>query len=176
MTELVVKAAGAACVMGAAVLYGEAKTRALTLRVEQLLQFQRSLKLLLTEISFARSMLPFAFRNVAKQSASPVRELYLAAAALLAEGTERGAGEAWTAAVRQSYPSTCYTAADRQVIEGLAVSLGVSGQEEQVKQIQLTLQRLEYALEEARENKRRNEKMWRYLCFAGGAALVILLL
>jgi len=54
--------------------------------------------------------------------------------------------------------------------------LGVSEQEGQLKQIGLTLQHLELALETAREQRQRNEKMWRYLGFAGGAALVILLL
>lgn len=63
-----------------------------------------------------------------------------------------------------------------EIIAGAGVSLGATEQESQLKQIGLTLQHLEVALEAALEQKQKNEKMWRYLGFAGGAALVILLL
>lgn len=176
MTELYLKLAGAACIMAAAAAYGEFRARTLVQRVNQLQQFQRSLKLLAAEIAFARSVLPYAFKTVGGQCSSPVREIYLAASEALLAGEEVSAGVAWREAVLQSYPKSCFTAADREIIESIGVSLGVSEQEGQMKQIQLTSQHLEFALEEARDNSRRQVKLWRYLGYISGAALIILLL
>jgi stage III sporulation protein AB len=176
MFELTCKMAGSLCVLAAAAAFGESKARTLVLRVRQLQQFQRSLKLLSAEITFSRALLPYAFQAVARQLEPPLRELYRHAASTLLAGDERSAREIWDSAVAKIYPQSSFTPADMEIISSLGVSLGVSEQEGQLKQIGLTLQHLELALETAREQRQRNEKMWRYLGFAGGAALVILLL
>lgn len=176
MPELMLKFVGAACILGAAVAFGENKARFLEQRVRQLQLFQRSLKLLTAEISFSRSLLPAAFVQVSKQSDPPVRELYGCAAELLSAGRELTAREAWEEALDRVYPQSSFTAADREIIGSLGVSLGVSQQEGQIKQIQLAEQHLSFALEAARENRHRQAKLWRYLGFISGAALIILLL
>ncbi len=176
MFEITCKLAGALCVMAAAAAFGETKARTLALRVKQLQQFQRSLKLLSAEITFSRALLPYAFQAVACQLDPPMCELYRQAAANLLAGDERSAREIWDSAVASIYPQSSFTAADLEIVSSLGISLGVTEQEGQLKQIGLTLQHLEIALETALEQRRHNEKMWRYLGFAGGAALVILLL
>ncbi|NMD43180.1 MAG: hypothetical protein GYA86_07725 [Firmicutes bacterium] len=170
------KIAGSLCVMAAAAIFGETKARTLSRRVQQLEQFQRSLKLLSVEISFGRALLPYAFETVARRLGPPLGKLYHGAAARLLAGDERSAGEIWEATLAEIFPQSALTPGDREIVSGLGVSLGISDQEGQLKQIGLTLQHLEIALEEARVQRQRNEKMWRYLGFAGGAALVILLL
>ncbi len=176
MTEVMLKIAGAACVMGAAITYGEQRARALDARVRQLQQFQRSLKLLSTEVSYAHAVLPLAFETVSRRCGSPVAEIYSTAAELLLSGQELTPGEAWKEAVGKKLAQTNLTPSDREIIESLGISLGVSEQEGQLKQIQLTGQHLDFALEVAQEEKGRHGKLWRYLGFIGGAALVILLL
>lgn len=176
MFAFISKIAGSLCVLAAAAAFGETKARALVERVGQLQQFQRSLKLLSSEITFSRSLLPQAFQAVAARLEPPLDELYRSAASRLLAGDERSIQEIWEGAVSEIYPQSALTPADREILKGLGISLGVSEQEGQLKQIALTLQHLELALDSARERRRRNEKMWRYLGFAGGAALVILLL
>lgn len=176
MVELICKIAGSLFVLTAAAAFGEAKARDLAHRVRQLQQFQRSLKLLNTEITFSRALLPHAFQAVSRRLEPPVSELYSLAASALLSGDERSAREIWDSALAEIHPRTSLTPADREIVSSLGISLGVSEQVGQLKQIGLTLQHLELALETARERRRRNEKMWRYLGFAGGAALVILLL
>jgi stage III sporulation protein AB len=174
--DLIFKLAGAACVIGAAAAWGERKARSLAQRVEHLRQLRRSLALLAAEISYARSVLPYAFQAVAKRSAYPARELFLAASEMLLAGGEAGARQIWKQAAERVLPGSCCSAADREIIAGLGASLGVSQQEGQLNQIRLTMQHLDSALEEAQDQRERGEKMWRYLGFAGGAAVVILLL
>lgn len=176
MTELFLTIAGAACIIGAAAAYGESRARTIEQRVRQLQQLQRSLKLLSAEISFARSLLPAAFRTVGSQSDPPVRDLFSCAADLLAAGREMTAREAWEEALKQVYPRSSFNEADREIIKSIGVSLGSARQEGQLKQIQLAEQHLAYSLDIARENRERQAKLWRYLGYIGGAALVILLL
>lgn len=170
------KVAGSLCVISAGVIFGESKARALGHRVRELEQFQRSLKLLDIEISFNRALLPYAFQAVAGQMEPPLDRLYRGAAGRLLAGEERSARAIWERALNEIYPQTHLTAADKEIVSSLGISLGVSDQEGQLKQIGITRQHLELALETARELRKRNEKMWRYLGLAGGAALVILLL
>ncbi len=176
MFELALKTAGAACIMAAAAAFGENRARILEKRVQQLEQFQHSLKLLTTEISFARSLLPAAFTNVGRQCAAPVRELYLNAAELLKAHPEWSAGKAWEQSLSRIYPQSCFSALDRETIRSLGDFLGVSEREGQLKQIRLVEQHLSFTLAKAREDRERHARLWRYLGFIGGAALVILLL
>ncbi len=176
MLQLICKGVGSLCVLAAAVTFGESKARTLASRVRQLEQFERSLKLLSAEITYSRALLPQAFQAVARRLDPPLCELYGGAAAALLAGDERSAREIWGSAAANIYPHSDFTAEDLEIVTGLGLSLGVSEQEGQLKQIGLTLKHTELALETAREQRRRNEKMWRYLGFAGGAALVILLL
>ena len=176
MAELFLKIGGALCIFIAVAAFGEFKARSYGLRVGQLKQFQQSLKLLANEISFARSVLPQAFRNVAGQIDSPVRELYLTAAEALSDKSCFTAQEAWQQSLAAISPKSSFSRSDTEVIRSLGISLGASRREGQLKQIELTLQHLEYALGNAQDSKLRNEKMSRYLGFLGGAALVILLL
>jgi stage III sporulation protein AB len=170
------KVVGAVIVIAAASACGEQKARALALRVQHLQQFRRALALLAAEISFTRPVLPYAFKTAAERSSFPARELLLEAAVMLLAGGELTAREIWKKAVDRVLPETCCTAADREIIESLGASLGVCEQEGQLNQIRLTMSQLDCALEEALGQKHRSEKMWRYLGFAGGAALVIFFL
>ncbi|HOL18532.1 MAG TPA: stage III sporulation protein AB, partial [Bacillota bacterium] len=146
MFELGLKTAGAACIVAAAAAFGENKARTLERRVQQLEQFQRSLKLLATEISFARSLLPAAFTSVGRQCTAPVRELYLNAAELMTAHPEMSAGRAWELSLSRIYPQSCFSALDRDTISSLGDSLGVSQREGQLKQIRLVEQHLSFNL------------------------------
>ena len=138
--------AGSLCVLAAAAAFGESKARTLVLRVRQLQQFQRSLKLLSAEITFSRALLPYAFQAVARQLEPPLRELYRHAASTLLAGDERSAREIWDSAVAKIYPQSSLPCRHGNYIEP-GRFIGVSEQEGQLKQIGLTLQHLELALE-----------------------------
>ena len=149
MAILIFKLGGALCVMIAAIGLGESKASTLGRRVHHLQLFQQSLGLLVTEISYAHSILPLAFQRVSRQVASPVKELYSRAAERLIAGHDSCARLAWEGAVRQVGTRTCYTEGDLEVIKALGVSLGESRKEGQLTQIELTAKRLEFLLHEA---------------------------
>lgn len=176
MTEITLKLVGSACIMAAAVIYGEHKSRALDLRVKQLQLFERSLRLLVAEITYARSVLPQAFRTVGRRIEAPVGRIYLKAADFITAKWENTPGDAWLEAVKVCFSQTSLASSDKEIVESLAISLGVSQQEGQLKQVHLTSRHLSIALEEAEEERGRYGKLWRYLGLVGGAALVILLM
>ena len=175
MIDLVIKIAGAACIMAAAAAYGELKARRLAQRLNQLQQFQQSLKLLAVEISFARSVLPEAFQAVGGQCAPPIRDLYRLAAEALAGSRELSAGEAWCEAVGRIYPASSFTPADREIIKDRRLArckrAGGTAAADPVNRAAPGA-----CPEEARDDHSRRAKLWRYLGWLGGAAIVILLL
>ncbi len=176
MTGIFFKLGGAACIMSAAVWLGESKARVLGQRVRQLQLFQQSLKLLAGEVVHAHSILPLAFQRVSRQASFPVNEIYSTAAEMLGGRCDLTARQAWDTSLEQVTPKTSFTEKDLEVIRTLGISLGETRREGQLSQIELTLKRLECMLNEAQEDRTRNERMWRYLGLTGGAALVILLL
>lgn len=176
MNTVWLKVLGALCVFFSATALGEFKARSLAARVRHLQQFQQSLGLLEAEVAFTRTPLPEAFIRVAAQLDNPVEQLYRAAARYLRPGTSLTPREAWQSSLEKVRPLTCFTPGDGEIIASLGVSLGSGRQEEQLKQIRLVARRLESVLPGALENKRKGERMWRYMGVLGGMTLIILLL
>ncbi len=173
---IICKTGGAIFIMAAAGGLGESKARRLGQRVKELESFQQSLKLLSAEVVYDHCLLTRAFRRISGQGISPVKDIYEKAAEMLESGRDISARQAWEGALKEVSSSTCYKERDLEVIETLGISLGENRKEGQLTQIELVLKRLEFVLQEAREDQSRNERMWRYLGLLGGAALVILLL
>ncbi len=176
MFDTAAQVAGAACVVVAASLWGEMKARGLIYRLRQLQQFHQGLRLLDTEISYTATPLPYAFSRIGDRIGGPVGGIFLQASRYMQEGSDKSAREAWVGAIDDNQNATYFTREDRKVMEALGVSLGLTDREGQLQQIQMVSGELEYALEEARRERSKHERMWRYLGVLGGVALVIFLI
>lgn len=173
MNELIIKAGGAVCVVSATVLWGEFKAKSLTLRLQQLQQFQQALHLLTAEISYTVTPLPAAFENISKTIKGTVGEIFGRAGMIMRKDGDSNAREAWQQAVSELFPETFFSEEDVKIVEQLGTSLGMSDREGQLKQIKLVSGLLKGALDEALERRNRNERMWRYLGLLGGLVLVV---
>jgi len=173
MDETFVRLTGAICILVSAALWGEMKARSLGLRLAHLQHFQQALRLLSTEISYTATPLPRAFEVIGRRINGPVGEIFSRASRVMRDSNEMGAGEAWRQSLKQGTGETYFNQEDLKIAEQLGISLGLSDREGQIKQIQLVSRQMEYALEEARQAKNKNERMWRYLGVLGGLALII---
>ena len=172
----VIRIIGGICVVAAGVLWGEMKARGLQFRLRQLQQLQQAMRLLSTEVSYTATPLPYAFSRIGNRLGGMVGELFLQTSREMIGSSDLGAREAWVKTLRDFQPFTRFTGEDCKVMEQLGTSLGLTDREGQVKQIQLVSSELEYALEEARRERDRHEKMWRYLGVLGGFGLVVFLM
>jgi len=174
MSELILKVGGAICVIAASFIWGEYKARSLSLRAQQLQKFQQALQLLAAEISYTVTPLPHAFANVGQRMDGLVGEIFDRAGFLMQSRGDVNAREAWLGAIEEFLPQIFITNEDRQILEQLGNSLGVSDGDNQLKQIKLVDKLLEGALREALDERNRSERMWRYLGVLGGLMLVII--
>lgn len=170
------KLLGAALVVGGPAWAGLALAAGLRRRPRELRQLQTALHVLQTEIDWGATPLPAALARAGAACPGPAGRLFASAAAELAAGDGRGAGEAWAAAVDRAYPELALTPADRDILTALGACLGASHREDQMRHLHLCLDRLALAEREAREQAERGARLWQHLGVLGGLLLAVLAL
>lgn len=169
-----IKLIGALLVFFACGYMGMLVAQSFARRPRDLMRFVTALQLLETEIQYARTSLPEAFRKVAHQCKEPVATFFHQAADKLGEGTVLSAQEAWEQAI-PSLDHGAFTSEDVQAIKALGSVLGRSDAEDQCKHIKLLQQQLDLNVSQAEDDKKKNVRLWNYLGFCVGALVIILL-
>lgn len=170
------KAIGFLVVVIAASAAGSLVAASYRARARELTHLRLALHLLETEITYASSALPGALQRVAAGVPSPVRDIFLEAAAVMRSGQGVSAGDAWERAVREVFPLTALEAGDREILLALAGYLGVTDREDQRRHLALAAERLKAREELAQDERKTSERLWRYLGVLGGLALGVVFL
>jgi stage III sporulation protein AB len=149
--------------------------RNLALRQEVLRELRVALQLLETEIAYAATPLPEAFRRVAERTRPPVRLLFAAArSALLGTGGVT-ANEAWSAGVTALAAAAPLEEEDLAVLADFGQGLGRGDRADQVKKLELVRAQLHKLEELATENRARQARIWQVLGFLSGMTIILLL-
>lgn len=168
------RALAAALVVGGAAYVGHVLARDLRRRPEELQALQTALRVLVTEIDYGAVPLPEALERAAACVRAPADKLFARAAAALRRGDGAGAGAAWLEALQTTDPHTAWTRGDLEILSSLAPVLGVSHREDQLRHLQLCLERLSAAEAEAGAAAGRGVRLVRYLSVLAGLALALL--
>jgi len=147
-----------------------------SLRPIQLRNFQFSLQMLATDISYAAIPLPEALLSLSKKTDKRIADVFKLAGEMLNSRVGYTADEAWEYALSQIIPKTALKSADQEILINLGKSLGLSDREDQIKHIQLAITQLEQQISIAQSEKDKNEKVWKYLGFCTGLMLVIFII
>jgi stage III sporulation protein AB len=150
-------------------LAGRIRRRPLELRA-----FLVALSLLDTEIVWGATPLPEAFGIVKDRSDYPWQELFFELQARLQKGEP--ASCAWKETITKQNANFCLKKEDWQVIQDLGKGLGRSDRSEQHKQIELIQGQLSGLKEQAEIWSNKQAKMWSYLGFLCGIAIVLFLI
>lgn len=86
------------------------------------------------------------------------------------------AGEAWKKAIQEEKIHTSFTKEDIEVLKGLSKMLGSMDLEGQINNIDLISESLNSQIEEATNEKNKNEKMYRTLGVSIGLTIAIILI
>lgn len=143
-------------------------------RPRELREFLTLLSLLDTEIVWGATPLPEAFASLSARATRPWQGFF----ADLKQCLQRGqpAGQAWRDTVDGQRKNFCLKAEDWPVIADIGKGLGRSDRHEQHKQLELGQRQLDLLREQAAQWAEKQAKMWSYLGFLTGIAVVILLL
>ncbi|WP_353892386.1 stage III sporulation protein SpoIIIAB [Proteinivorax hydrogeniformans] len=169
------KVMGAAVLIAATTSYGFQKAQKLQQRTTALRVFQNGLAMLQTEVSYGHTPLPKALKNVAYTLPSPQKEFFINISYNLEKCDGFMLERYWSEELKKD-TYQFLTDRDKDILQTLGFSLGKSGIDEQLKHISLTLNKLNAAEQESEQQYKKNGKMWKYLGFFTGLALVLVLL
>lgn len=133
-----------------------------------------ALSLLDTEIFWGATPLPEAFSRIASRMSEPWRGFFLELQMRIERG--EGAWAAWKATVAKQTQLFCLKPEDWLVILDVGKGLGRSDRGEQHKQLELAQRHLVQAREQAVSWSEKQAKMWSYLGFLVGFAVVVFLI
>lgn len=165
---------GAILILGSACWFGFEQAKQLADRTKQLKMMIAALQSLEAEIMYGHTPLHEAARKIGHQFGFPVSQLFLTFAETILS-TEISVDEAWKNSLHFIRNRAAFKRPEYEIIEQFGGSLGKHDLLTQQKHILLTLAHLQREEEEARENQKKYEKMYKSLSILVGLLLVLLL-
>ena len=153
-----------------ATMIGRFLSKKYVYRLEELEDIKNALNILKSKIKFTYEPIPEIFEEISKTSSRNISELFKTAKIKMNDLT---ANEAWEEAVGESQNNL--KKEDKDVLKTLSKLLGQTDVEGQISQIEITENFLESKIQEAMEEKKKNEKLYTRLGTIMGLAIVIIL-
>lgn len=144
-------------------------------RPQELRVLQGLFQLFENEIGFMSSVLKDAFLKIYTCTESKSAIFFKACVEELDKEEGLNAREAWVKGVEKNIKNTSLDNEDKEILISFGKMLGSSDLDGQIKNIRLTIKKLELQEDKAEELRRRNEKMYKHLGVLCGLAIVIIL-
>ncbi len=145
-------------------------------RTRQVAALGTGLRLLATEIDYGATPLPLALERVARSLDPPVADIFRFTAKDLQNKGETLTVEAWSQALTRVYPRTSLHDRELAILGDLGPALGVSGRQDQLRHLNLAIERVRMEETTARTQEAKGVHLWSYLGYLGGILLGILFL
>lgn len=153
-----------------ATMEGKYLSKKYVYRLEELEDIKNALNILKSKIKFTYEPIPEIFEEISKTSSRNISELFKTAKIKMNDLT---ANEAWEEAIEESQNNL--KKEDKDVLKTLSKLLGQTDAEGQISQIEITENFLETKIQEAMEEKKKNEKLYTRLGTIMGLTIVIIL-
>ena len=153
-----------------ATMIGRFLSKKYVYRLEELEDIKNALNILKSKIKFTYEPIPEIFEEISKTSSRNISELFKTAKIKMNDLT---ANEAWEEAIEESQNNL--KKEDKDVLKTLSKLLGQTDAEGQISQIEITENFLETKIQEAMEEKKKNEKLYTRLGTIMGLTIVIIL-
>ena len=140
-------------------------------REKELKEMKSALNIFATKIKFTYEPIPNVFLEIANKIEGNVGKIFARASNRM---KEENAGEAWKNAFLD-VPNNL-SKEDTTILSNLGRMLGQTDVEGQISEIEVVVQFLNTQLENAKQEKIKNEKMYRTLGIVGGLTIAIILI
>ncbi len=140
-------------------------------REKEIKQMKTALNMFATKIKYTYEPIPSLFMEIANKIGGNIGNIFSQSATRMKEEL---AGEAWENALEEV--SNNLSKEDITVLKNLGKLLGETDVEGQINQIEVVNQFLNSQLENANEERRKNEKMYRTLGIVTGLTIAIILI
>lgn len=170
------KLVGAGLIIFAAYLMGCQVCISYQRRVRYLEEILLGLEMFRAEVSYGLTPLPHAFQNIGKKLKKPVGTLFFDFSSFLLQQKGLSALECWKLALENRKSDLTLKDEQMELLERLGSAWGQGDKEGQERQLSLIQELLRQALDGAREERQKNDKLWKYLGCMGGITIVLFLL
>jgi stage III sporulation protein AB len=170
-----IKMMGAVLLVISTTGFGLWKANFYAARNKELEDLISALQLLETEISYSVTPLPDALHRIGSRLAGRMGVFLQNAGDELLQGDGRSAGQIFSDQLERSRTMIHLREQDLEILRTFGHTLGSSDRSDQLKHIRLANSRLMAEAQNARDEKERLGKMWRYLGALTGLAGVIII-
>lgn len=153
-------------------LYG----RTFSSRLENLIFLEQCIKILETEIVYGATPLPEALTNVFKKGKSKVSYIFEEIKNDLLTHKREGVYNSFLSVEKELYENLHLKKEDVEIFLALGRVLGTSDRRDQQKNFVLTLNQINAQILEAKNERNKNEKLYRNLGVLTGTGIIILLI
>lgn len=175
MTGMVMKLLGICLILGSSTAIGFFLSNRLKERIEELESIKKLLMMLRGEIKYNHAALSEAFQTIARR----MDNLYGRLLSHVSEEMDSMDGQTlmqiWERSVNESLKESALNREDREKFISLGGQLGYLDIEMQLGTIELYLEQLEEEIKNARENLKRNGKLYQTMGVITGIFVVILM-
>lgn len=172
---MTIKLLGAFLVVLAAYVIGASISSIYKNRVRRLEELLLSLEIFKTEVNYGLSLLPDVFNAIGNKIHSPVGSLFNRTGDYMSKQNGDSARDCWHKSLQDRQGDLELTQNQLALLQKMGMIWGKGDKNDQLRQANLVQELLRQALQEARQERERNEKMWHYLGLLGGFTIVILL-
>ncbi|MBR1802586.1 MAG: stage III sporulation protein AB [Clostridia bacterium] len=158
-------------IIGASTVLGILFSKKYSNRVKELKEMKNGLNMLATKMKFTYEPIPNLFLEIGSKIGGNVGQVFIRASDRM---KEQAAGEAWSNALEE-VPNNL-TEEDKIVLKNLSRLLGQTDLEGQISEIAVVTQFLGTQLENAQQERVKNEKMYRTLGIVSGLTMAIILI
>ena len=151
---------------------GQLLSQKFVYRLEELEEMKSALNMFKAKIKFTYSPLPEIFQEIAESLGKNVARIFIVAKEKM---KEYSAEDAWINSVEELKDNTNFKEEDIKTIKLLGKMLGLTDAVGQISQIEITQNFLEKQIQEAYEEKQKNQKLYKKLGSCLGIGLVIIL-
>ena len=157
-------------ILVASVLLGKNIARKYVNRLKELEEMRTALNIFRSKVSFTYSPIPEIFEEIAKDSKGNIGKIFSVASKKMEMVT---ANIAWSEAINEV--DSNLNKEDKKILENLSKLLGQTDVEGQISQIDITQKFLDNQIQDAIDEKQKNEKLYSKLGITIGLAIVVVL-
>ena len=156
-------------------LIGRTMAQGYVERVKNLQEFITALSLLRSKIAFGQEVLEISFLDIAVSCENKVGRIFKEVAEEL-NSTNIPVSEIWSNKVDEYFRNLDFNFNDEKILLDFGNTLGRGSIDEEVRNINLAVERLKTQLENATDERNKYSKLYRTIGGIGGTALAIILI
>lgn len=173
---MIVKTIGGLMVLGASTAAGFIQADALKKRTRELNELQRAVNQLQNEMAYINITLPEAFSSISQKSTYPLSQVFKQVSTMLELNEVDTVFEAMDKAMKLNRQRLSLNDDDVKIMMDMSKTLGECDMGAHMRVFDLVLENLKKQTSIAETAMMKNSKMYRFLGFSLGAAVVIMLI